>query len=246
MVEARFRASQAADGSWAYHWQTDSHFRADSMTCAGLLGLAVGNGSHWLHNLKLEGGRPRQNDPAAEKALAFLSQRIGVDGANLVGDKVKANMKLMNLQQQFAVAGIAERPAILKQIQGLVKEQKDVQVGGTIMGANARGDLYFLWSVERVAVTYDLRTIGGKDWYAWGAPLILAHQQADGSWSDMFPGVPDTCFALLFLQRVNVASDLSRQLQNLMLSPQAAGRMNDRYHGMSPGEFASLGQAKGR
>jgi hypothetical protein len=28
---------------------------------------------------------------------------------------------------------------------------------------------YFLWSVERVAMLYDLRTINGKEWYPWGA-----------------------------------------------------------------------------
>ena len=28
-------------------------------------------------------------------------------------------------------------------------------------------EMYFLWSVERVAMLYDLKTIGGRDWYAW-------------------------------------------------------------------------------
>ena len=28
-------------------------------------------------------------------------------------------------------------------------------------------NLYFLWSVERVAMLYDLQTIGGKQWYPW-------------------------------------------------------------------------------
>ena len=35
------------------------------------------------------------------------------------------------------------------------------------------GDLYFLWSLERMAVIYDLKMISGKDWYAWAAPLIV-------------------------------------------------------------------------
>src|SRR5262249_26318099 len=29
--------------------------------------------------------------------------------------------------------------------------------------------LYFLWSVERVGVLYNLPLIGDKDWYRWGA-----------------------------------------------------------------------------
>lgn len=259
MVEARFRASQFADGSWAYKWNPAAGaFRADSMTCAGLLGLAVGNGFQQLllerptsmEKKQLVKGRPPQRpvgDAAVEKGLLFLSQRIG--GAGLkqaVADKVQANVQLVALQQKLALAGIAERPLILKQIQEMLKQQDSIQTGGTILGANARGDLYFLWSVERVAVAYDLRTIGGKDWYAWGAPLILAHQQLDGSWSDFFPGVPDTCFALLFLNRANVVQDLTRQLLYLPLSREAAGRMNDPFQGMSPGQFANLGQPKGR
>src|SRR5439155_489549 len=33
----------------------------------------------------------------------------------------------------------------------------------------AMGNLYFLWSVERVAVLYNLKTVGERDWYTWGA-----------------------------------------------------------------------------
>src|SRR5262249_319706 len=56
---------------------------------------------------------------------------------------------------------------------------------------------YFLWSLERVAVALDLKTIGKKDWYAWGAEVLLANQQADGSWQGNYGACgADTCFAL--------------------------------------------------
>jgi hypothetical protein len=48
---------------------------------------------------------------------------------------------------------------------------------------------YFFWSVERVAVALGLDTIGKKDWYAWGAEVLLASQQADGSWLCWRPGI---------------------------------------------------------
>jgi hypothetical protein len=74
-------------------------------------------------------------------------------------------------------------------------------------------NLYFLWSVERVALLYDLPRIEGKDWYGWGAQSLLKHQAADGSWpSAPFTGSDshcNTCFALLFLQRINLARDLT-------------------------------------
>jgi hypothetical protein len=78
-------------------------------------------------------------------------------------------------------------------------------------------NLYFLWSVERVAMLYDLKTIGGKDWYGWGAQMLVHHQNADGTWtSRSYAGrspVVDTCFALLFLKRSNLVQDLSEELR---------------------------------
>ena len=86
---------------------------------------------------------------------------------------------------------------------------------GRIVGAEAWGDIYFLWSMERMCVVYDLKTIAGKDWYAWGSEALMHAQQADGSWSAGHGGVPDTCFALLFLKRVNVVKDLTERLKLL-------------------------------
>jgi hypothetical protein len=72
---------------------------------------------------------------------------------------------------------------------------------------------YYFWSVERVAVAYGLSTIGGKDWYAWGAEILVARQALDGSWTAQGGDTADTCFALLFLKRANLAPDLSAMLK---------------------------------
>ena len=78
-------------------------------------------------------------------------------------------------------------------------------------------NLYFLWSVERVAMLYDLKTIGGKDWYGWGAQGLVHNQKADGAWPhSQFPGTNpsvNTCFALLFLKRSNLVQDLTNNLR---------------------------------
>ena len=71
----------------------------------------------------------------------------------------------------------------------------------------------FLWCLERVAVIYDLKTIGDKDWYAWGSQVILENQRPDGSWIDAHGDVCDTCFALLFLTRANLAKDLTESIR---------------------------------
>lgn len=170
MVETRFRSSQNADGTWGYQPKTARW--PDSMTCAGLLGLAVGRGI--LHDGKARKG-PAQ-DPDVARALRYLGGRIGTPG------------------------------------KGQPRRRRGA---GQVVGADAHGDLYFLWSVERVAVIYDLPRIEGKDWYGWGARLLVEHQQGDGSWQDAFAGLPDTCFALLFLKRVNVAQDLTATLRSI-------------------------------
>jgi hypothetical protein len=78
-------------------------------------------------------------------------------------------------------------------------------------------NLYALWSVERVAMLYQLRTIGNKDWYGWGAEILVTNQLPDGSWdSDSYPGCSptiDTCMALLFLKGNNLVQDLTDNLR---------------------------------
>jgi hypothetical protein len=79
---------------------------------------------------------------------------------------------------------------------------------------------YFLWSLERVAVAWGLETIGTRDWYAWGAEILVANQQRDGGWEGAnAEGGPDTCFALLFLRRANLARDLVVLLRGKVQDP---------------------------
>ena len=78
---------------------------------------------------------------------------------------------------------------------------------------------YFLWSVERVGMLYNRPSIDGKEWYPWGADILVKSQKAEGGWADGgYPGAnpaSDTCFALLFLKRANLAKDLSTKLEFL-------------------------------
>ncbi len=78
-------------------------------------------------------------------------------------------------------------------------------------------NLYFLWSVERVAMLYDLKTIGGKDWYGWGAQILVHNQAKGGEWPQGFyhgqNAALNTCFALLFLKRSNLVQDLTDNLR---------------------------------
>jgi hypothetical protein len=180
-VEKRFRTSQNADGGWGYmergmnmHHMVGS---TPSMTCAGLLGLAVSHGAV-LETVRERkpGSKPRDliKDPEVRRGLLALSTAIGQPRGG--------------------------------------KNVPIPQIGGRTY--------YFLWSLERVAVAMDLQTIGKKDWYEWGAEILVANQFTDGTWRGNYAlSGSDTCFALLFLRRANLAPDLTSELKGQITDP---------------------------
>lgn len=160
-AEQYFRQTQKSDGSWAYHPNT-MNWR-DSMTCAGLMSLAMRYGVIGGQGRDIRPDHPvHVRDAAVTQGLRFLGRSL---------DKI-------------------------------------ARAGDQITGVEARDPLYFLWSLERMAVIYDLRTIGDTEWYLWAAEMLVEIQQPDGSWRAPYAGPIGTCFALLILKRSNLAHDL--------------------------------------
>jgi hypothetical protein len=134
-------------------------------------------------------------------------------GHGAAPDLVKFNPKN---PKDIIVKPALQDPAIQKGLKALSR-----YIGQPSLDSNKTSfpveNLYFLWSVERVAMLYDLKTIGGKDWYRWGAQVLVHNQLADGDWgSSRFPGASppvNTCFALLFLRRSNLVQDLTNNLR---------------------------------
>lgn len=160
-VSVRFRGTQWPDGTWKYENMKPGDFgvlaanQTPAMTCAGLLGLALGHAV----------------DPNAEKKTLLADPQV-VKGMEYLYD--------------------------------VMKHPENQGVGYT------QKQYYFLWSLERVAVVYNIAKIKDVDWYRWGADLLLARQGADGSWRAQYEeGGIDTCFGVLFLKRVNVVEDLT-------------------------------------
>jgi hypothetical protein len=83
--------------------------------------------------------------------------------------------------------------------------------------AHSNINMYFMWTVERVAVLYNVETLDGKNWYGWGSELLVGSQTGDGFWNTgNYHGathIIDTSLALLFLKRANLARDLSQKLE---------------------------------
>jgi hypothetical protein len=189
MVEARMRVTQVdSEGSWGYY-PTNAPLKGwcGSMTCAGLMGLAVARGVR----PKDDSSTKPMRDLAVEKGVQFLGQTLG----KKLGD-----------------------PSI-------PAPPKDwTMYTGKLLKSDSGGDLYFLWSLERMAVVYDWQKIGDVDWYVWGSALILPAQQNDGSWMDSWSPSVDTAFALLFLKRANVVKDLTVELKSRPIEIEMKGK----------------------
>ncbi len=165
-TEQYFRQTQGSDGSWSYHTRLQAC--RDSMTCAGLMSLAMRYGVINGQGRDIRPDRPMPvNDRAITQGLRFLGRSL---------DEV-------------------------------------VVMDGRILGAEARDPLYYLWSLERMAMIYDLKKVGDKEWYPWAADLLVQSQQRDGSWLAPYPPPVGTCFALLVLKRSNLAHDLQLTVQ---------------------------------
>jgi Cu/Ag efflux protein CusF len=202
LLTKRFRTSQSADGSWNYKYQKGGGLPESApMICAGLLGLALEFGlsdsAESKHALPAPAG-------AAHLSFAMMGAPSPASFAAAVyttGQSLAANR---------AATRRATDRAIVRGIDALTRH---VGLPAGRMDNVPQGSLYFLWALERVAVLYDLKTIGGKDWYRWGAEQLVANQKQNGNWDSAYPGTIDTCFALLFLKQANLTSDLTSKLQ---------------------------------
>jgi hypothetical protein len=117
------------------------------------------------------------------------------------------------LAQPIPAGQLVQDPRILK---GLIALYKMVGKPTDRLTKVPLQNLYFLWSLQRVAVLYRMPVIGDKDWYRWGAQMLVTNQDLKGSWhGGGYPGnspTLDTCLALLFLKRANLAKDLTAKL----------------------------------
>lgn len=166
-LDQYFRGSfDHAAGGWGY---SPGFGATPTMTCAGLVGIAIPKGANGRRTAKEEAGHrgpAAANDPIAKRAL----EALGVELRNADKDK----------------------------------------------SAGINSDLYFFWSLERVAVIYDVKDIGGVDWYQWGSKRLVDGQSANGEWRGTsstkgwpFTQAVGTSFGILFLSRANVAADLT-------------------------------------
>jgi hypothetical protein len=154
----------------------------------------------WTYRYRNAGGPP---DSGAMTCVGLLGLAIG---HGITHDRDRLDPQ--------AAARRARDPQL---VQGLAALSRQVGEPFRRLFNLPQPNLYFLWSLERVGVLYNLPTIGGKDWYRWAAECLVANQQPHGNWTGGgYPGatpVIDTCLALLVLKKANWAGDLTNQLK---------------------------------
>lgn len=196
--EKRFRLSQDADGGWGY--KANQRGSTPAMTCAGLLALAVSHGA--MENALRNNGNPAAVRP---KGMAAPADDLAI----------KAGLKCLG---NYITIAKGEPP------DGIVNQAK--KKGKRFKADELNSNLYFLWSLERVAMLYGLETIGHHDWYVWGADALVDTQQANGCWTTKgYAGANaevNTSFALLFLSRASIARDLTAVLKGKVKDPGVA------------------------
>ncbi|HEV3443682.1 MAG TPA: hypothetical protein VG099_03510, partial [Gemmataceae bacterium] len=217
-VEERYRSNQRPDGSWSYNDQ--NRFARDTSTCAALIGLAVGRG---VQDEGQGGGADLLKDPQVQKALLHLQNVVGTKQTVAADDLARGRERTREMEETLRKIEDCRDPAELEKLHEKMKKLDNAaELRGLLFGGDNWGDLYFLWSLERMAVIYDLKKVGDVDWHEWGIDIILRAQTPDGSWQERFPGLPDTCFALLFLKRANIVKDLTDKLRGALV--QAGGQ----------------------
>jgi hypothetical protein len=146
---------------------------------------------------------------------------IGRSG-HLVGDRSMTTVGLLGLAMREGLRPEKEAPAGAPDAQvlrGFAAVSQLIGVPAAVGGGAGptSRDAYYLWSLERLAMLYDLPTIGGKDWYRWGAEVLLSNQTPSGdfgplAWRGSAENTITTHFALLFLKRSHLLRDLTAKL----------------------------------
>lgn len=170
------------------------------------------------------GGRHDYNSDAALEALDdHLRSTVNPDGGwgyrpGIASAPAMTCAGLMGLAIAASRPSLAERLTSLARGEALVadpvfaKALEKVSADARFIGPST--DVYYLWSLERVCVALGLSDLNGLDWYAIGAESLLNRQLPNGGWPPgSWQSLPETCLALLFLRKSNLAFELDRVLR---------------------------------
>jgi hypothetical protein len=208
LVVQRYLTSQEKNGRWGYHYKRGGGVGGSpAMTCVGLLGLAIGFA---LGINPPDDGAAEPEPPPPPPMEMVASRRVTRLGCIKFSDVVDPEPPKVQ-------AAVQKHPKQNRMVRGFTALSGMIGRPSGRMENLPMQNLYFLWSVERVGELYGVRMIGDKDWYRWGAEILVANQNPHGGWEKGgdYHGADvhvNTCLALLFLKRANLVSDLTTRL----------------------------------
>jgi hypothetical protein len=184
LVAQRFVQNQKSDGGWDYAINEKTG-SGPAMTTAGLFCLSVAT------------------------ANRIRSQKAGAAAAAGTTDAKPAAGKPAE-----GAAAAVEDPPVKSLLEHPVFEKGLKRTAAFVKGIGPGSPKYFLWSVERIGVLLGLEKIGETEWFKQGASALVKSQQPDGSWKEAEnTELYCTSFAVLFLRKANLGSDISRLLE---------------------------------
>lgn len=183
-VDARFRIAQANDGTWGYTPPARGVAAASGTATMTCAGL-LGLACGHGARADVKKAKEKEKDKDKEGAIDVSADKNLTAGLLALGTTVG---------NPVGWKGDGQAPVAISSAEGKA--------------------FYYLWSLERVCVMLGLETLGKKDWYNWGAEILLKNQKNNGMWTGEYSSSgADTCFALLFLKKANLLRDLSSSIK---------------------------------
>jgi hypothetical protein len=212
-VAERFVAQQNEDGGWPYKHDIEMpQGSRNSMTFAGLFCLTVARATQ----IRAEQAAAADNKPTPSRfgLRSRTTTRPTTPAATPAEATDNAAAETEIFDPGSEADTLMEDPIFAK---GL-KKASDFAAG--IGNGSSR---YFLWSVERMGVMLGMEKFGAADWFDKGSQALLnmqgkpagENEAIEGAW--VAPGtgsaLSDTAFAILFLRKANLGSDITRLLE---------------------------------
>lgn len=231
-VAYRFVKDQNEDGGWPYAVDpAKPQGSRNSMTMAGLFCLTVAraNRIRAVQQAEADGkAAPKLPDPYERPKVeptAAQPDPNNPDAAAAPAVQPKTAVKPPEEEETFADPG-AESKTL--QDDPVFKAGFDM-AAKYAAGVGPGASRYFMWSVERMGVILGLEKFGTTDWFTKGADALIASQSKpagevegiEGAWMIASTGssLSETSFAILFLRKANLGSDITRLLQGEPVEP---------------------------
>jgi hypothetical protein len=228
-VRQRLAWAQTENGGWAYPGVPDtgdSHTMTTAATYLWLCGSAA-----QIKKARLEGKEtvPSNTSDRIYQLLQEAAEKYKEGQSKARQDKgPKEGDKKGEKSYQYPVKAPPElqatNPSPLVGDPVLEKALKRTgEWADAVLGNPGSGYwYYYLWSVQRLGVLLGAEKFGKTKWYDVGAEALVARQNEDGSFGvsrtaaadkkQHYKYGPDTSFALLFLRKANLGSDVTKLL----------------------------------